>query len=165
MAYVFHINAGNKIINKKTNNTLNDIPSQNISFHQTNESIFIVFIFPSMSGINKIISEVSQTNRKRNKPFEDASQKTGAINIDGLQHIFGNILGTFQTCHLFIKNRLQSLSDPFNIVGFIISPPAAAHPHNALRCSAARTSLALVVPVPAFFPASPPTADDARPVV
>ncbi len=47
---------------------------------------------------------------------------------------------------------------------FIISPPAAAHPHTALHCSAAaRTSLVLPARVLASF--NPATADNARPAV
>ncbi|MDI5303946.1 DNA cytosine methyltransferase, partial [Salmonella enterica subsp. enterica serovar Anatum] len=38
-------------------------------------------------------------------------------------------------------------------------PPAAVHPHTALHCSAARTSLVPVLPAPASYPASPATAD------
>lgn len=45
------------------------------------------------------------------------------------------------------------------------TPPAAAHPHTALHCSAARTIPVPVLPVPAFSPASPATAGNARPAV
>lgn len=43
---------------------------------------------------------------------------------------------------------------------YLFYPPAAAHPHTALHCSAARTT-----PAPASYPASPATADNARPAV